>query len=125
MKRCLCLMFCALSLVSCFETSEAEAPKRFQQRVSREQVPDSIFDWARATAKSDGLRELKSKFPDLKVERGSPWINSPKEIHFAAASTTELAQWFFYFHGEDNYYIRMIVDADKQASLDVGRDLQP
>lgn len=119
---CLRVVLCLMLLNACGpETPTVKQPKDFKKKLRVEAVSDSVMAWACATAKDLGVKSLKNQFPELKVSRKSTWLLKPKEVYFAEHTDVLLRRWFFYFLSDDGYFIRFVVDDDKQVSgLDTG-----
>ena len=125
MKNCLRvgILFCCVLLSSCGGAeSVAQQPDEFQTRLRVDTVSDSVMAWACATAKDLGVKSLKSQYPESDVSRKSGWLLKPKEVYYAEQTITTLRRWFFYFVSDEGYYIKFVVNDDKQVSgLDAGR----
>jgi len=126
--NCLRTVFilCCLLLNACWGTDPgpAQQPEEFVVRLQVDTVTDSVMAWACATAKDLGVKSLKSKFPSCEVNRKSIWLLQPKEVFFAEHTETTLRRWFFYFASDEGYFIKFVVDDDKQVTgLDTGRQV--
>jgi len=121
--RCVGLLL-SLFLFSCWGglSDDVVAPSGFWEKVSLDSVSEGVKAWACVTAKTDGVGELEKKFPSLVVDKSSTWLLQPKQVFFAESdSVVEPDRWYFVFLSDDKYFIKMIVDADKQVSgFDVG-----